>query len=202
MQFIMFLRLEQHSSYYSHRIYAYISALHLRPGSPKTGRICFWLRCVIPIRQNKVIFDPPLCTAPLITKHWLALLPHCRAHPVQTSRARWLNNNTELLWQELADYIKVMNETFLSDAGATEAFSLTANNQAGSKAENEVRSHFKTACSESIQINGLQRVLPNGFNHCISSFKCSAAKVTVQTLSERRECKVTASFKQDRKSVV
>lgn len=88
-----------------------------------------------------------------------------------------------------------MNETFLSEAGATVAFSLTANNQAGSKAENEVGSHFKTPCSESIHINGLQRVLPNGFKHCISSFKCSAAKVTVQTLSERIECKLTASFK-------
>ena len=60
----------------------------------------------------------------LKTKHCLV---HLRILPVQTNkRVRWLDEKkkTRPLWQGWIDIIKVMNETLLSRAGATVAFSL------------------------------------------------------------------------------
>lgn len=74
-------------------------------------------------------------------------------------------------------------------------FSLRMNNQMGSKEDNKVGPHLKDTCSERIQISDHQCVLPDGFNHCISSFRLGAAKVTVYKLYERREFLLKASFK-------
>lgn len=74
-------------------------------------------------------------------------------------------------------------------------FSLRMNNQMGSKEDNKVGPHLKDTRSERIQISDHQCVLPNGFNHCISSFRHGASKVTVYTLHERREFLLKVSFK-------
>lgn len=82
----------------------------------------------------------------------------------------------------------MIKETFLSQAGATVAFGLRVNKYWA----NKTGAHFNDTCSQRIQINGF---LPTGFNYNISSFRQSAAKATVQSLSEWRGFLLTASFK-------
>lgn len=79
-------------------ICAFITAPPLQPESLKTCHMCFWSQCVILIFQNKVTFDPPLCSplsnAPMKTNtqstaHYSS---PTSAHPDQTNKkSHWCN---------------------------------------------------------------------------------------------------------------